>query len=191
MRLYTKKGDSGYTYLANGELLLKSSVSLKVCGDIDELNSLLGLLRVECKSSSNLRRKEGGKDHLQAWVQSIYRVQQELMIFNCEISKKSLPINVCLEKHQLVCLEEEIDHLETALPTLKNFIIPGSTRSESIAHLARVVCRRSERSLSQLARQENVRPLLLAYINRLSDWLFIGARALVIYEDLEDFIWQI
>ena len=139
---------------------------MHVCGTLDELNSVLGLVRVEALSEP--------MDKL------IYRIQQELFHVGAEVARPS-PIDAGAalgRADQTAGLEIEIDRYTKALPPLKDFILPGGTRAAATLHLARTVCRRAEREYVTLARAESdsINPTITSYLNRLGDLLFVLAR---------------
>lgn len=159
--IYTKTGDDGTTGLANGDRVDKSSVRVDVMGNIDELNSLLGVIKANDISSD-----------ISGYLLNI---QHRLFDVGGEIAT---PGNAVIAPTSVERLEELIESYNEDLPALKEFILPGGSLAASICHLARSVCRRCERSMVELARIEYVNPETLRYINRLSDLLFVLARTL-------------
>ncbi len=165
-KIYTKTGDRGETALFFGPRVAKDELRIALCGDLDELSATLGIVRAEGLSAQHERM--------------IFRIQNELLQFGAEIvcGDPSRLRGQTLNQEHVRQLEREIDDLETALPPLHRFVIPGENKASAYLHLARTVCRRAERSLVTLARNEpNLTPVLLAYLNRLSDWLFVLARS--------------
>jgi len=166
MRIYTRNGDQGQTDLLGGDRVDKDSQRMHVYGTLDELNAVLGLVRVE-KLSEPL-------DKL------VHRIQQELFHVGAEIARPSpTEAGAALGRaDQTVDIELEIDRYTKALPTLKDFILPGGTRAAAMLHLARTVCRRAEREYVTLTRAEsaNTNPTITSYLNRLGDLLFVLAR---------------
>lgn len=158
MPIYTRSGDAGTTSLCGGRRVEKDDSYIEVCGTIDELSATLGIVRTE-KLPPDL-------DTL------IARIQRELINFCSEIVTDSVRI---LPEH-VRQLENEIDRFESELPMLTGFIISGDNRTSTFLHLARTVCRRAERSLVTFQRTYNKSPQLSAYLNRLSDLLFVMAR---------------
>ncbi len=164
MPVYTRYGDSGMTRLSNGRVVSKDSPYIQVCGDIDELNSLLGVAIAFISDND---------------------IQQLLMQLQCDLFELcadivSVPSNDSTqyridEKH-VKTLEEFIDSFEARLPKLSKFVLPGGTKGASLLHLARAVCRRAERSLVRLSKCEPINEEALHYLNRLSDLLFVLAR---------------
>lgn len=159
--IYTKTGDDGTTGLANGERVDKSSIRVEVIGDIDELNSLLGVIE-----ASDI------PDDISGYLLNI---QHRLFDIGGEIAT---PGNAVIAPTSVERLEELIETYNEDLPALKEFILPGGSLSASVCHLARSVCRRCERSLVELSHTEYLNPETLSYMNRLSDLLFVLARTL-------------
>ncbi len=156
-KIYTRTGDSGETGTADGTRLAKDDLLMHVQGELDELNSVLGLLA--CKLDDEQ-------------LQTIRAIQHVLFDMGGEIS---LRIDM-LKPDRIDALEHHIDECNTTLTPLKEFILPGGNEAGALAHLARTVCRRAERTMVSLNRQHELNPVSLAYINRLSDYLFVLAR---------------
>lgn len=161
-KIYTRTGDDGSTGLADGARVSKASAVVEAMGAVDELNCQLGVLLAQ----PGLLADEQAQ---------LKRVQHELFELGGELA---MPEYQVLTDESVARLEEELDARNTALPPLTNFILPGGGPASAQAHLARAVCRRAERELVVLAEQERIRPELLHYLNRLSDWLFVAARTL-------------
>lgn len=166
MKVYTRKGDGGHTQLLSVGRVPKGHPRLQAYGDIDELNSVVGFVTAA-----------GVQEPLPAWLLDI---QNELFVLGSEVAVPNpeainMPIpQVGAEAVSL--LETRIDELEENLPRLTQFILPGGSEGGARLHLARTVCRRAERSLQLLAAAEPVRAEAQAYLNRLSDLLFVMAR---------------
>jgi len=166
MKIYTKTGDSGDTGLFGGARVSKASLRVAVYGDVDELNSVLGLVRTE--------RFDDRVDELLARVQScLFDLGAELA--TAPDSKVELGIALVSEA-EVLALELAIDAAEAELTPLKTFVLPGGSRAAAWLHLARTVCRRAERGLVALAETTAVRGECIRYLNRLSDTLFVLAR---------------
>lgn len=173
MKIYTKTGDAGETGLWGGKRLSKDHPRVRAYGEVDELNSSLGvaLSQLCCDPEfSPLRR-------------SLARIQEELFILGTllaapkeALKKLAPPFDAGLPKDAAVRLEREIDDWTAQLEPLKNFILPGGSQPAAWLHLARSVCRRAERSVVALAAEEPLPAGLLVYLNRLSDHLFTAAR---------------
>lgn len=165
MKIYTKKGDAGETGLFGNVRVPKDDLRIRTYGSMDELNAVLGLVL----SEQGIEKKLASR---------ILRLQGELFQLGAELATprgKKVP-TATLEAPHVDLLEKEIDEMETALSPLKTFILPGGTRLSALLHLARTVSRRAERELISLNRGEPCRPVVLQYMNRLSDYLFVAAR---------------
>lgn len=160
-KIYTRTGDQGDTGLADGSRTPKDAPRIVAMGDIDELNSCIGVLLCEAMP-----------DDLRA---CLINVQNDLFDLGGELS---VPGHAILAESHVTQLELAIDTLNTELPPLKDFILPGGSRAAALAHVARTVCRRAERQVVTLAKTESVPALACPYLNRLSDLLFVAARAL-------------
>ena len=162
MHIYTKTGDQGETGLFNGSRVLKDDPRVTAYGTVDELNSVLGLYRAD--QADPLLFNE------------IRRVQEELFELGADLAtpggQKSLEILTA----SISFLEKRIDEIMDGLPKLKNFVLPGGTIPASQLHIARSICRRAEREVISLKRQEEIPDVILVYLNRLSDYLFALAR---------------
>lgn len=166
MRIYTKTGDDGTTGLVGGSRIEKCDPRIEVLGDLDEVNSHLGILRSHALPEP--------MDRL------IARVQSRLFEAGSEIA--SVPdgkVQYTAELGTVVeDLESSIDEMEASLEPLRQFVLPGGGAAGAHAHLARTVCRRAERSMVALAGSSGTRNDLISFVNRLSDWLFVAARFL-------------
>jgi cob(I)alamin adenosyltransferase len=172
-KIYTRTGDDGTTGLADGSRASKDSARMQAIGEIDELNSTLGVLLTG-------ELPPGIRDAISA-------VQHDLFDLGGELS---IPGHGIISAAHVARLERELDRLNDSLPGLAEFILPGGSREAAAAHVARAVCRRAERVLVRLANAERVPPLLLQYVNRLSDLLFVTARALNAAAGMPDVSWQ-
>lgn len=164
MKIYTKTGDKGETGLFGGTRISKASERVSSYGEVDELNSVLGLVR--------LHPIDEERDELLASVQG------ELFTLGAELAARAgkdigMPL---VGDAQVDAIERAIDRAEEELEPLKSFVLPGGSPAAAHLHHARTVCRRAERSIVLLAQQEPVRPEVLRYLNRLSDLLFVLAR---------------
>ncbi|GHT19267.1 ATP--cob(I)alamin adenosyltransferase [Planctomycetales bacterium] len=162
MRIYTRSGDKGQTSLYGGMPVAKDQFRIEVCGNIDELSATLGMVRAEGLTPKH--------------ENILLRIQNELIAFGSEIASPNVKSGMTQEHIQQI--ENEIDELEQSLPPLTQFVLPGKNKVSATLHFARTVCRRAERSLVTLARHTpNLSPILLAYLNRLSDLLFVMGRS--------------
>jgi cob(I)alamin adenosyltransferase len=165
MKIYTKTGDNGTTALFGGKRVSKSELRIEAYGTVDELNSYIGLLRDQ---PVNQQRSE-----------VFLAIQDRLFTIGSELAVEPGNTKVKVPKIQpddISFLEKEIDRMDAELPPLRNFILPGGHPSVSIGHIARTVCRRAERRLVELSQREAVDPMLIQYLNRLSDHLFVICR---------------
>jgi len=160
-KIYTRNGDKGKTRLANGEEVSKDSLRVAAYGDIDELNSIVGLVLTE-----------NPDDKLAAVLSSI---QHTLFDLGGELASDGMIEGLVTDQHT-TSLEKHIDQMNSELPPLEEFILPGGTKSASLLHLSRTVCRRAERSIITLNQSETVAAEIIQYVNRLSDILFVMAR---------------
>ena len=172
-KIYTRTGDDGTTGLADGSRVSKDAARIEAMGGVDELNSAIGLVLAE--------------DLPERLRAGLLEVQHDLLDLGGELC---LPGHTLIDEGHLLRLERELDTLNATLPALKDFVLPGGSRAAAAAHLARTVCRRAERSLVALARAETVAPALIQYLNRLSDLLFVAARALNRHAGGHDVLWQ-
>lgn len=172
--IYTKTGDKGSTGLGDGVRVAKNNARIEAIGDIDELNSQLGLLLTETTLPDSLRI-------------TLTRIQHELFELGGELS---IPNYVRISDAMVTQLEQELDAMNDALPPLKEFILPGGSRPAALCHVARAVCRRAERRLVALNQQEPVSPIAMKYLNRLSDLLFVMCRAISKELGVPDVLWQ-
>ena len=179
-KIYTRTGDSGTTGLGDGSRVAKDDLRIIALGDVDELNSCIGILRAQITTSSI--------EDKAAWDKSLSLIQHWLFDLGGE---------VCIPNYNMVLpvavefLENEIDRMNEDLPMLKDFILPAGTLACSYAHQARSVCRRAERSLMTVhSRDQNIQATSLQLLNRLSDWLFVASRTLQRAEGGREVLWQ-
>jgi cob(I)alamin adenosyltransferase len=160
-KIYTRTGDDGSTGLADGTRTAKDSARIVAIGEIDELNSVIGMV---------LTQEPGESVH-----SCLTDIQHDLFNLGAEIS---LPTKSLVGAHDVERLERVLDGFNKDLPPLKEFILPGGGAAATTCHLARAVCRRAERALVSLSRSERVDGAALGYLNRLSDLLFVLCRVL-------------
>src|SRR5450432_4141709 len=178
MKIYTRTGDDGTTGLIGGSRISKSDPRLECYGTIDELNAALGIAAISLD---------------QTLLQHVREIQNDLFIIGSQLATtefnnaSSLP---SLDDQHVTRLEMQIDAAETELPPLKNFILPGGTESAARLHLARTICRRAERLLVDFSGNRPVPQIVLTYMNRLSDWLFVYARLSNHREGVPDVLWN-
>lgn len=173
-KIYTRTGDSGSTGLGDGSRVPKNGARIEVLGALDEVNAHLGLLLALPLPEGELRAE-------------LIRLQHRLFDLGGELC---IPGHASIDASQITWLETCLDRHNHALPPLKEFILPGGTLAAAQCHVLRTVCRRAERRLVALAGQESVRPEALAFINRLSDYLFVIARVLARANGGSEVLWQ-
>ncbi len=175
MKIYTKKGDMGKTSLFGGEKVSKGNLRIEVYGTIDELNAHLGMLRAhDIDENVKLALIEIQKKLFRVGSQLALTEKSELFITELDVS----------------VLEKEIDQIEKDLPELKSFIVPGGHLAVSECHIARSVCRRAERLIVRLTENEPADDLVIKYLNRLSDYLFVLARKIGKDLGVEEEVWK-
>lgn len=183
-RIYTKTGDNGHTSLVGGTRVSKTDPRLVAYGTLDELNSLLGVVR------SNLGllgvQRAIFEDHIQNVQNNLFNMGSRLA---CE--DKKLLVNLPdLTTDALAMLESDMDAWEAELPPLKQFILPGGSLPAAHAHVARTVCRRAERQVVRLRAFGEVADAHVIYLNRLSDWLFLLSRKMNHLLGQKDITWS-
>ena len=172
-KITTRTGDDGSTGLGDGSRIQKSQPRVIAMGDVDELNSQLGVLLTETMPTE--------------FVMLLTRIQNQLFDLGGEVC---IPGHRAVTENHVLFLDTAIQKLNADLPALKEFILPGGSRASALAHVARTVARRAERSLVALSEKEPVAPFTFQYINRLSDFLFILARALNRAAGVPDVCWS-
>jgi len=172
-KIYTRTGDDGSTGLGDGSRIAKDSLRVDAFGDIDELNSHIGLLLThDIPSNIQLLMTD---------------IQHDLFDLGGEVC---IPGREALNQDYVSRLENHLDELNADLKPLKEFILPGGSSAAAACHVARTVCRRAERRLVSLAHEESVSGPAMHYLNRLSDLLFVVARYLNHQAGLSDVLWQ-
>ena len=172
-KIVTRTGDAGTTGLGDGSRVVKDSPRIDAIGTVDELNSALGVLLAE--------------DLPDAIARCLTRVQHDLFDLGGELS---IPGHAALTDTHVARVEGDVETFNATLAPLKEFILPGGTRAAALAHVARTVCRRAERSLVHVAGTETVSERSRIYINRLSDLLFVLARTLNVAAGRPDVLWD-
>ncbi|WP_128545752.1 cob(I)yrinic acid a,c-diamide adenosyltransferase [Larkinella soli] len=180
MKIYTKTGDKGQTSLIGGRRVSKAHLRIDTYGTVDELNSFLGLVRDQPVN-------EARKDLLKEIQDRLFTVGAELATDPEKNPRKPMPAIV---ETDITGLEEAMDEMDTHLPELRAFVLPGGHPSVSFCHLARTVCRRAERLVIALNDEEPVDPLVIQYLNRLSDYLFVLSRKMAQEVQAEEVVWK-
>jgi cob(I)alamin adenosyltransferase len=189
-KVYTKSGDAGHTMLASGERVSKASDRVCAYGEVDELNSAIGLCRLELARDGGAARERALAAGLD---RELARIQQELFNLGAELATASAPEGgrrLGIEDRHVDALERSIDRLNEPLPPLRSFVLPGGGPTATAAHVARTVCRRAERRVVDLAGREPIRGEALRYLNRLGDWLFVVTRAAARAFGHDEVLWE-
>ncbi len=181
MKIYTKTGDKGETALFGGERVSKNSLRIEAYGTIDELNSFIGLALVDVKD--------------QAVIKLLAQIQNQLFTVGSDlatpISEKTKKLNIPrVDNDFIIKSENEIDLFDEKLEPLKNFILPGGTRSASILHICRTISRRAERQIVALSKVETINENIGIFINRISDLFFVLARYENSVANIPDIAWK-
>jgi cob(I)alamin adenosyltransferase len=182
MKIYTRTGDKGETGLFGGERVSKAHLRLQAYGTLDELNSVIGILRRKVSEGTGAR-------------ETLKHVQHDLFALGAVLAtpaeqlprlgaRMSTPVWSTKE------MELDIDRLTALAPPMKAFVLPGGEEGAAFAHWARTVCRRAEREIVALCAEEDVKPEVLIYVNRLSDWLFALSRAENAVNGMPDAEWK-
>ena len=182
MKIYTKGGDRGRTGLLGGARVDKFSPLIEAYGTIDELNATVAHL-YDCLLETDHRDKV-------AIGNKLYRLQNELFELATEVAGLEQGDQQQITKQDVERLETEIDTLTGELPELRNFVLASGYRLTSLCHICRTVCRRAERKVCVL-KDHQVRPEVLAYLNRLSDWLFTVGRYLLHRKGHREILWSL
>ena len=179
-KVYTLTGDKGTTSLVGGQRVAKDDIRVEAYGTIDELNANIGLLAHNTKL-----------DH--AMHETIFKVQNKLFNIGAYLAteQKSADDPVYgLTEEDVVMIERKIDEMDEQLPPMRGFILPGGTKLSALCDVCRTVTRRAERRIITLAAQQPVNPLVLRFVNRLSDFFFIFARFNNVTNQVEEILWD-
>lgn len=172
-KIYTRTGDNGTTGLGDGSRTEKDNLRVEAFGEVDELNSQIGVLL--------------GFDLPQTIQDLLTSIQHDLFDLGGEIC---IPGREALDAGYVARLEQQLDKINETLPPLKEFILPGGSPAAAACHVARTVCRRAERRLVSLARDESISAISVQYLNRLSDLLFVLARDINRQQGVADVLWR-
>ncbi|MEX2597978.1 MAG: cob(I)yrinic acid a,c-diamide adenosyltransferase [Salibacteraceae bacterium] len=179
MKIYTKKGDSGDTGILGGTRLPKNHLRIESYGTVDELNAFIGALRDALASDQHRS--------------DLLKIQEELFTIGSQLAsdpiknKMKLPM---IDGTEIRFLEKRMDDMDANLPEMKSFVLPGGHALVSQAHICRCVCRRAERHVVALSKNEVVNDLILQYLNRLSDYFFVLSRQLAMELDVDEIPWR-
>src|SRR5262249_31266235 len=186
-RIYTKRGDAGETSLAGGQRVAKDSLRIEAYGTVDELNAFTGMASISCQ-------EQCGHDPRMGLLAAILRrVQHELFNLRSILATKPEdvhPKQARITDAEVAQLEREIDAMNEDLPPLRSFVLPGGTRLNAELHVARTVCRRAERLLVALSREESVPAETIQYLNRLSDAMFVWSRGATQVRGAQEVLWE-
>ncbi len=172
-RIYTRTGDAGDTGLSTGLRVRKDCPQIHAIGDVDELNSVIGMVTAY--------------DMPEELKDTFIHIQHQLFNLGAELNNADLKF---MNKHIVKELEEKIDTYNRTLLPLKNFILPGGGHAAATCHLARAVCRRAERAVVMLGEAQNLNPSLQIYLNRLSDFMFVACRILSKHAGEKETLWS-
>ncbi len=182
-KIYTRTGDNGDTQLAGKHRVKKTNCRVDSYGTLDELNAHLGLVISELDKHSELNEA----------MKKCLRIQNEL--FNAGtmlavLASDRRPDTPKIDDSDVTRLETEIDAMNTKLPNLTSFVLPGGSEISARLHVARTVCRRAERTIIAATESEDIDHVIVCYINRLSDWLFVAARYCLSIENKPEHLWR-
>ena len=180
MKIYTKTGDKGMTSLVGGTRVAKTDVRLEAYGTVDELNAHLGLLVTYLSDGDD-------KTFLRQVQDTLFAVGSHLATDRRKTELKAASI---ITPGQVEAVERAIDSIDRLLPPLTAFVLPGGSLGAAQCHVCRTVCRRAERRILALADEVEIAPELLAYVNRLSDYLFVLSRKINLDADKDEIFWN-
>ena len=172
-KIYTRTGDTGTTGMADGSRLAKDSLRMHAIGDVDELNSMIGVV-INKSLSADIQ-------------DNLITIQHDLFNLGGQLA---MPDYAMINQQRIDWLESTLDKMNEQLEPLKEFILPGGDEASCFCHMARTICRRAERSLVSLNAETEINGVLLAYINRLSDWLFVASRMINKVQGKAEVYWQ-
>lgn len=178
-KIYTKTGDKGTTSLIGGSRVPKYDLRIETYGTVDELNSWIGLIR--------------DQEIDKHYVKILLEIQDRLFSLESLLAKGPDTENVALPElidSDILLLENEIDEMNSFLPVLTSFVLPGGNTTVSYCHLARTVCRRAERLAIRMSEEYTVEPINIKYLNRLSDYLFVLSRKIAYDSDAPETPWK-
>lgn len=179
MKIYTKTGDMGTTALFGGKRVSKADLRIDTYGTVDELNSYLGLVRDQ---EINQKRKD-----ILVEIQDRLFTVGSILATEPGNTKVKVP---ALHESDITLLETAIDAMDAELPPMRSFVLPGGHPSVSFCHISRTICRRAERLTIALHTQESIDPLVIKYLNRLSDYLFVLSRKMAHELQIEETPWK-
>lgn len=175
-KIYTRTGDEGYTSLAGGKRVPKTNERIEAYGTVDELNAFIACL---------LDTVDDREDR-----EFLLRIQNNLFTLGAYLATENTAGSCPIAQEEIDALEKEMDQTDELVPPLKAFVLPGGCPSNSGAHVCRTVCRRAERSIYRIAGQERIDPVVLKYVNRLSDYFFLFARKQNFIHNISEITWD-
>jgi cob(I)alamin adenosyltransferase len=186
-KVYTRTGDKGKTRLAGGQQVWKDNLRVEAYGDVDELNSTIGVVRAFNAELVGCHPSADRLDDELRWMQNKLFDVGGLLATAPGQTFKNMPM---VTARDVTRLEKLIDKCQKDLTPLKEFILPGGGKIPSLLHQARTICRRAERLCVRLGREEPLDPSLVRFLNRLSDTLFVLARWMAKQQNQPEFLWQ-
>ena len=186
-KVYTKAGDGGETRLVGGQKVRKDDLRIEAYGTVDELNAIVGIVRVEIERSKSPAKEA---NQLNAWLEQI---QNDLFNLGSDLATRTADrwdSMRLMGADDVIRLENEIDAMNEVLEPLTEFILPGSGPVSAFLHQARTVCRRGERDTVRLTEAEDTNPQAVKYLNRLSDWLFVAGRWTAKAMGEPEYLWE-
>ena len=185
-KVYTRAGDAGETALVGGQRVRKESLRIEAYGTVDELNAAVGLARGFAQNSGERESAVRLLTELQMVQQSLFNLGSELACLPADLSP-GMPV---VSDHDVAHLEACMDEWTPELPALKSFILPGGGLVHCQLHVCRTLCRRTERLVLRLSREESVRPEAIRYLNRLSDFFFVLGRWIGFRNNEAEYLWE-
>lgn len=175
-KIYTKKGDGGFTSLVGGERISKASPRIEAYGTIDELNAFIACLLEEIDNKHDSR--------------FLLQIQYNLFSLGSYLASEAGIMTCPVTEENVKEIELEMDEIDALLPPLKHFILPGGCKSNALAHVCRTICRRAERNIFSIPDIDKMNENALQYVNRLSDYFFLLSRKYNFLKNIEEIIWE-
>jgi cob(I)alamin adenosyltransferase len=175
MSIYTRRGDKGQTKLLGSTTVSKDHPRVEAYGCVDELNAVLGTVLAFSE--------------MKGVTESLKKIQNDLFLIGAELASKGIKTKK-ISPVRVSELEKEIDQIASELPPLKNFILPGGSKTASLLHLARTICRRAERKVVAASKKDKINPNTITYLNRVGDLLFMQARYVNYKKKVDEIVWR-
>jgi cob(I)alamin adenosyltransferase len=190
MKIYTKTGDKGLTGLIGGKRVPKSDIRIIAYGSVDELNSYIGL-SISLLSKHNTHLSSTSSPSFSDIIDTLSRIQNELFVIGSDLADPDLSkSSVRVQSDMVTVLENDIDKYEKELSPITYFILPGGSIESSNLHIARSIARRAETNVAKLFLEDMINNLVLVYLNRLSDLLFVLSRTINKRLQISDIAWK-